>query len=339
MRRNGKSRTEAGLLRVSGVMLLLLVILAALAVVSVAIGSAGYSVPEILKAVVSPDQSPIKIIVLSLRLPRMILAILIGASLAASGALLQSVMRNPLADPGTIGVSAGAGTAATTILLLFPSLSASVPVFAFGGAALACVLIYVMAWKDGVDPTRIILSGVAINSVLGAYNSLLQLLNSDSLQGVLAFMNGSLSGKSWYQVKILAVYAIIGLILSFFCIRSANTLQLGDEMAKSLGLKVNASRVFLSAVSAFLAAATVSVAGMIGFVGLVVPHIARLLVGSNYKSMLPVSIVLGAVVLLAADTVGRTIVPGMEIPVGIIMSVCGGPFFLYMLRKGSKSGS
>ena len=339
MRRNGKSRTEAGLLRVSGVLLLLLVILAALAVVSVAIGSAGYSVPEILKAVVSPDQSPIKIIVLSLRLPRMILAILIGASLAASGALLQSVMRNPLADPGTIGVSAGAGTAATTILLLFPSLSASVPVFAFGGAALACVLIYVMAWKDGVDPTRIILSGVAINSVLGAYNSLLQLLNSDSLQGVLAFMNGSLSGKSWYQAKILAVYSIIGLILSFFCIRSANTLQLGDEMAKSLGLKVNASRVFLSAVSAFLAAATVSVAGMIGFVGLVVPHIARLLVGSNYKSMLPVSIVLGSVVLLAADTVGRTVVPGMEIPVGIIMSVCGGPFFLYMLRKGSKSGS
>ena len=339
MRRNGKSRTEAGLLRVSGVLLLLLVILAALAVVSVAIGSAGYSVPEILKAVVSPDQSPIKIIVLSLRLPRMILAILIGASLAASGALLQSVMRNPLADPGTIGVSAGAGTAATTILLLFPSLSASVPVFAFGGAALACVLIYVMAWKDGVDPTRIILSGVAINSVLGAYNSLLQLLNSDSLQGVLAFMNGSLSGKSWYQVKILAVYSIIGLILSFFCIRSANTLQLGDEMAKSLGLKVNASRVFLSAISAFLAAATVSVAGMIGFVGLVVPHIARLLVGSNYKSMLPVSIVLGSVVLLAADTVGRTVVPGMEIPVGIIMSVCGGPFFLYMLRKGSKSGS
>ena len=339
MRRNGKSRTEAGLLRVSGVLLLLLVILAALAVVSVAIGSAGYSVPEILKAVVSPDQSPIKIIVLSLRLPRMILASLIGASLAASGALLHSVMRNPLADPGTIGVSAGAGTAATTILLLFPSLSASVPVFAFGGAALACVLIYVMAWKDGVDPTRIILSGVAINSVLGAYNSLLQLLNSDSLQGVLAFMNGSLSGKSWYQVKILAVYSIIGLILSFFCIRSANTLQLGDEMAKSLGLKVNASRVFLSAVSAFLAAATVSVAGMIGFVGLVVPHIARLLVGSNYKSMLPVSIVLGSVVLLAADTVGRTVVPGMEIPVGIIMSVCGGPFFLYMLRKGSKSGS
>lgn len=277
-----KTRNEAGLLKVSGVMLLLLVLLAILAVISVAIGSAGYSVLEILRAVFSEDESPVKVIVLNLRLPRMILAVLIGGSLASSGALLQSVMRNPLADPGTIGVSAGAGTAATTILLLFPNLSASVPVFAFGGAALACLLIYTMAWKEGVDPTRIILSGVAINSVLGAYNSLLQLLNSDSLEGVLAFMNGSLSGKSWHQVKILCGYALVGLILSSVCIRSANTLQLGDEMAKSLGVKVNASRICLSAVSAFLAASTVAVAGMIGFVGLVVPHIARLLVGSNY---------------------------------------------------------
>ena len=245
-------------------------------------------------------------------------------------------MRNPLADPGTIGVSAGAGTAATTILLIFPQLSASVPLFAFGGAALACVLIYTMAWKGGVDPTRIILSGVAINSVLGAYNSLLQLMNSDSLEGVLAFMNGSLSGRGWYQVQIAACYASVGLVMAFLCIKSANALQLGEEMAKSLGVKVSLNRVLLSAVAAFLAAATVSVAGMIGFVGLVVPHIARLLVGSDYKVMMPVSVVLGAVVLLAADTVGRTVVPGMEIPVGIVMAVCGGPFFLYLLRKKGK---
>lgn len=277
-----------------------------------------------------------KTIVLNLRLPRIILAILIGSSLSAAGALLQSVMRNPLADPGTIGVSAGAGTAATTILLIFPQLSASVPLFAFGGAALACVLIYTMAWKGGVDPTRIILSGVAINSVLGAYNSLLQLMNSDSLEGVLAFMNGSLSGRGWYQVQIAACYASVGLVMAFLCIKSANALQLGEEMAKSLGVKVSLNRVLLSAVAAFLAAATVSVAGMIGFVGLVVPHIARLLVGSDYKVMMPVSVVLGAVVLLAADTVGRTVVPGMEIPVGIVMAVCGGPFFLYLLRKKGK---
>ena len=331
--KNGK---QVSLLRVGTVLLALLILLAAACLVSMAVGSAGYSVPEILRALFSEEKSAIKTIVINLRLPRIILAILIGASLAAAGALLQSVMRNPLADPGTIGVSAGAGTAATTILLLFPNLISSVPLFAFGGAALACVLIYMMAWKEGVDPTRIILSGVAINSVLGAYNSLLQLLNSDSLEGVLAFMNGSLSGRSWYQVRLLAVYASIGLVLAFLCIKSANALQLGDEMAKSLGVKVSGSRVLLSGVAAFLAASTVSVAGMIGFVGLVVPHISRLLVGSDYKAMLPTSVVLGALVLLVADTVGRTIVPGMEIPVGIVMAVCGGPFFLYLLRKKGK---
>lgn len=331
--KNGK---QVSLLRVGTVLLALLILLAAACLVSMAVGSAGYSVPEILRALFSEEKSAIKTIVINLRLPRIILAILIGASLAAAGALLQSVMRNPLADPGTIGVSAGAGTAATTILLLFPHLTSSVPLFAFGGAALACVLIYMMAWKEGVDPTRIILSGVAINSVLGAYNSLLQLLNSDSLEGVLAFMNGSLSGRSWYQVRLLAVYASIGLVLAFLCIKSANALQLGDEMAKSLGVKVSGSRVLLSGVAAFLAASTVSVAGMIGFVGLVVPHISRLLVGSDYKAMLPTSVVLGALVLLVADTVGRTIVPGMEIPVGIVMAVCGGPFFLYLLRKKGK---
>ena len=331
-----KAGQKISLLRFSTVMLVLLILLAILCLLSIAVGSAGYSIPEILEAVFREEKSPIKTIVVNLRLPRIILAILVGASLAAAGALLQSVMRNPLADPGTIGVSAGAGTAATTILLLFPNLTASVPLFAFGGAALACVLIYTMAWKEGVDPTRIILSGVAINSVLGAYSSLVQLMNSDSLEGVLAFMNGSLSGRSWYQVRLLAVYAAVGLVLAFLCIKSANALQLGDEMAKSLGVKVNGSRVLLSGVAAFLAASTVSVAGMIGFVGLVVPHIARILVGSDYKAMLPTSVVLGAVVLLAADTVGRTIVPGMEIPVGIVMAVCGGPFFLYLLRKKGK---
>lgn len=333
---NGSQKRKISIRRVGVIWGILIIALCILSLVAIAVGSAGYSVPEILRALFSEEKSTIKVIVLNLRLPRLLLAILIGSSLSASGALLQSVMRNPLADPGTIGVSAGAGTAATTILLLFPQLTNSVPLFAFGGATLACFLIYSMAWKRGVDPTRIILSGVAINSVLGAYNSLLQLMHSDSLEGVLAFMNGSLSGRSWAQVKLLVIYAGIGLVLSFLCIKSANTLQLGDEMAKSLGVKVNLARVCLSAVSAFLAAATVSVAGMIGFVGLVVPHISRLLVGSDYKAMLPTSVLLGAVVLLLADTLGRTVVPGMEIPVGIVMSVVGGPFFLYMLRKAGK---
>ncbi len=315
---------------------ILLVLIAGLSVTAIAIGSARYSFSEVLNALFSGERSTAQTVVLSLRLPRVILALLIGACLSASGALLQAVMRNPLADPGTIGVSAGAGTMAITVLLIFPNLTFSLPLFAFLGAAFACFLIYSLAWKDGINPVRIILSGVAINSVLGGYNAFLQLMNSDNLSGVLAFMNGSLSGMSWTQVRVMVVYAILGLFLSILCVKNANALQLGDEMARNLGVKVNASRICLSAVAAFLAASTVSVVGMIGFVGLVVPHISRMLVGSDYKFMLPTCVLLGGVTLLFADTIGRTAIPGLEIPVGIIMSVFGGPFFLYMLRKKGK---
>ena len=202
----GKVKRNEGsvsVLRVSMVLGILLVILVALILISCTVGSGGFSVREIIEAVFSEESSTVKTIVLKLRLPRIMMAILVGAALSASGALLQAVMRNPLADPGTIGVSAGAGTAAITVLLIFPNLTMSLPMFAFVGAALACVLIYSMAWKGGIDPTRIILSGVAINSVLGAYNSMLQLMNSDNLSGVLAFMSGSLSGIVWQQVKVM----------------------------------------------------------------------------------------------------------------------------------------
>lgn len=332
----GKNKKLTEVLKVSSICLILALIICVASVVALTVGSADYGMKDIIDALFFEAEETVRIVIFNLRLPRLILALIVGASLSVSGALLQSVMRNPLADPGSIGVSAGAGTAAITILLLFPALTGAVPLFAFVGATLTCILIYSMAWKGGIDPIKIILSGVAINSVLGGYNSLLQLLHSDSLQGVLAFMNGSLSGRSWSQAKIGAVYGLIGLTLSFLCIKHANILLLGDEMAKSLGVKVNVTRLILSAVSAFLAAATVSVVGMIGFVGLVVPHIARMLVGSDYKALLPVCTLLGAFVLLVADTVGRTIIPGMEIPVGIVMAVTGGPFFIYMLRKKGK---
>ena len=333
--KNNKSGNQ--LLRTGVVWAILLASLAAVFLLSIAIGSSGYPLPEVLRGLWDENAGKIRIIVFNLRLPRAVLAIMVGACLSAAGALLQAVMRNPLADPGTIGVSAGAGAAAITILLLFPSLTYSVPLFAFGGAALACVLIYLLAWKDGVDPVRIILSGVAVNSVLGGYNSFLQLQNSDNLSGVLSFMNGSFSGGNWTQVRVMALYAVVGLVLACLCIRNANALQLGDEMAKNLGIRVNLSRI---GVSAFLAAATVSEVGMIGFVGLVAPHIARMLVGSDYKVLLPTSILSGSVMVLLADTVGRSIWPGTEIPVGVMMSVFGGPFFLYMLRKrGSFNGA
>lgn len=333
-------KKEFSLLKVGAVSFVLLAVLLVLSVVSLSIGTADYSVKDVVNVLFFGETGTAQIVVYNLRLPRILMAIEVGACLAVAGALLQSVMRNPLADPGIIGVSAGAATAATTVLLLYPAMISAVPLFAFGGATLACVLIYILAWRNGVDPVRIILSGVAINTVLGSYNAFLQMLNSDNLSNVLAFMNGSLSGCNWEQVQIITIYTLIGLILGFCCIKNANILQLGDEMAISLGVNVSYVRVFLSAVAAFLAAATVAVAGMIGFIGLVVPHIARMMVGSDYKALLPVSTLLGAVLLLAADTLGRTMIPGMEIPVGIVMAATGGPFFLYMLRQRRRvSGS
>lgn len=333
-------KKEFSLLKVGAVSFVLLAVLLVLSVVSLSIGTADYSVKDVVNVLFFGETGTAQIVVYNLRLPRILMAIEVGACLSVAGALLQSVMRNPLADPGIIGVSAGAATAATTVLLLYPAMISAVPLFAFGGATLACVLIYILAWRNGVDPVRIILSGVAINTVLGSYNAFLQMLNSDNLSNVLAFMNGSLSGCNWEQVQIITIYTLIGLILGFCCIKNANILQLGDEMAISLGVNVSYVRVFLSAVAAFLAAATVAVAGMIGFIGLVVPHIARMMVGSDYKALLPVSTLLGAVLLLAADTLGRTMIPGMEIPVGIVMAATGGPFFLYMLRQRRRvSGS
>lgn len=328
-----KKKGVLAVAKTSAVALLLLGLIVLASLVSMAVGSAGYSLQEIAKALTDPAPSTIKTVVVNLRMPRVAMALLIGAALSVAGALMQAVMRNPLADPGMIGVSTGAATAATTVLLLFPKLVMSVPFFAFGGALLAFALIYVLAWQDGVDPVRLILSGVAINSVLGAYTALLQLIYSDSLSGVLAFLNGSLSGKSWSKVEGLSIYVLSGLFIAFLCTKTANIMQLGDEMAQSLGQHVGYSRLLLSVVSAFLAAATVSYVGLIGFVGLVVPHMSRMLVGSDYRHLLPTSAILGALVLLVADTAGRTVVPGMELPVGIVMAVTGGPFFLYMLKK------
>ncbi len=312
--------------------LLLVVLLAAAGIVAAGIGSKWIPPGEIIRGLADSD-SMVRIIVINLRLPRILMALLIGAALSLSGALLQAVMGNPLADPGIIGVSAGAAAAATSVMLLAPTLLASVPLFAFGGALFACVLIYIMAWRRGIDPVRIVLSGVAVNTVLGAYTSFLQLLNADNLSNVLGFLNGSLSGRSWDQVETVAVYAAVGISAAFLCTKSANILQLGDDVARSLGVNVNALRIILSAVGAFLAAATVAVAGMIGFVGLVVPHITRMLVGPNYRDLMPVAALMGGLILLCADTLGRVLVTGMEIPVGVIMAITGGPFFLYMLRR------
>lgn len=308
-------------------------VLVILVVLFSTIGSVNLSLGEIISSLIHQDNSMVMTIVYKMRLPRNILAVLIGANLAVSGVLLQSVMKNPLADPGITGVSSGASVAAIIILLLMPQLSGALPLFAFVGGAIACALVFIMAWKNGLRPERIVLAGVAINTILGGFISLLSTLFSDRIQSAILWLNGSLATKTWSHVDMLFLYSLIGLGLSLFLIRSANVLQLGDESAKNLGFNVSRTRLVISAVAVFLAAISTAVVGIISFIGLIVPHIARLLMGSDHKYTIPFSMVLGAVVLLIADTLARTIGGSIEIPVGVITSIVGGPFFLYLLRK------
>lgn len=303
---------------------------------STRLGSVDYTLKEIINITKSSEMTPDKNVLLYIRFPRIIVAIIVGANLAVSGALLQSVMQNPLADPGLTGVSSGASLAAIIVMLIFPKFSYLVPIVAFLGGAVACALVYILAWKDGIKPVRIILAGVAVNAMMGGGTSILSILYNDKIQGVLLWVNGSINGKNWEDIKLFGLYSLIGLVLSIFCIRKSNILLLGDEMAVNLGVDTNKYRLVISLVAVFIAAISTAIVGVIGFVGLVVPHIARLLIGSDYKYLLPFSMIIGSILLLLGDTFARTVASPIELPVGTIMAICGGPFFLYLLRKGQK---
>ncbi len=273
------------------------------------------------------------IIIWEVRLPRIILAVIVGANLAAAGALFQAVIQNPLADPGIIGVSAGARLALLLALLIFPGFTQAAPLFAFFGAMGAAVIVYLLAWKSGIKTVRLILAGVAVNAFLAGVSYLITLLNNDKIQTIMLWLSGSLSGRSMNDVKIILPYSLIGLLAALLSVRSCNLLLFGDEKAISLGLNITAGRLLLSLTAAFLAAISTSLAGVIGFVGLVIPHIVRLITGPNYKYVLPFSIVTGGVFLLIADTFARTAAAPLELPVGTLTALIGGPFFVYLLRK------
>lgn len=318
-------------------LVIILIVLIISILLGICLGSVRISLKEIISSLFSDEYTVNKAIISDIRLPRVWIAVFVGANLSASGALLQSVMRNPLADPGITGVSSGASLFAIIILLLFPSYVSLVPIAAFVGGIIACAVVYALAWKGGeIEPIRIVLAGVAVNAILGGATGLLSLLNSDKIQGVMLWTNGSLSSVSWPDVKILGIYSLTGILLALVCIRPANVLQLGDDVAKNLGYNVNVTRILISLVAVFLAGVSVAFVGIIGFVGLVVPHICRLLFGSDYKWLLPLSMIMGGAVLVIADTLARMIAAPIELPVGTMMAMLGGPFFLYLLRRGAR---
>ncbi len=296
-------------------------------------GTLNVSVERIFDVIFNDDGSPERMVIWNIRLPRMILAGLVGVNLALAGAILQGVMNNPLADPSIIGISSGAGLFAIFILVVLPQYQALVPLAAFMGAMGAAAIIYGLAWKGGIQPMRIILAGVAVSALFGAGISATLVFFSDRVHGALTFMNGSLSARSWPEVWAILPYTAAGIILVNLFSEKLNILVLGDDVARGLGLNVELTRLGFTALAALLAASAVSVVGLLGFVGLIVPHSIRLLIGNDYKYMFPGSALLGATLVIFSDTFARTVLSPTEIPVGIVMAVIGAPFFLYLLRK------
>ena len=304
-------------------------------VASLTLGSVDISFSTIVHTLLGNVQTTDEMVIWNIRFPRNIVGALVGANLAVSGAILQAVMKNPLADPGIVGVSSGAGLAGVIMLIFMPEASILLTPVAFVGAMLSAAAVYALAWKNGIRPTRIILAGVAVSAFLGSGISALLVFYSDKVQGALLWMVGGLSARSWPQVETLFPYTILGLVLALAGCKALTILSLGDETARGLGVPVERVRFSMTAVAALLAAGAVSVAGLIGFVGLVVPHIVRLIIGTDYKYVIPGSAILGAGVLVFCDTLGRVAFSPIEIPAGIIMAFLGAPFFLYLLRRRS----
>lgn len=316
----------------SGLAVLLAALLAGIRMGAVPVSSA-----DIWNVFVAPAANEAYQIIYNIRIPRVLVSALTGMNLALAGCILQGVLRNPLADPGIIGVSAGAGLAAMTIMILWPGFSSLIPVAAFGGALLAVGVVFVLAWDRGIQPLRLILAGVALSAFFGGAMSALMVFHSDKVQGTVNWMAGGFQGRSWDHVQMILPYSFVGVLGAVVAPRYLNGLQLGDEVAKGLGIRVEPARLLLVILAALLAASAVSVAGLLGFVGLIVPHITRMLVGSDFEYLMPCAAVLGAALVVAADTVARTVFSPVEVPVGVFMAFLGAPFFLYLLRKGMRS--
>ncbi|GAB3707658.1 FecCD family ABC transporter permease [Mariniluteicoccus flavus] len=271
------------------------------------------------------------------RLPRTLLAALAGAALSLAGAVLQVTVRNPLAEPYILGVSSGAGLGVVAAIVLGSTALAGIPLnlSAFAGAAVTIALVYGLAQKRGVVlPTRLILVGVALGSLLSALtNFLIISTDAQNIYSVLHFLLGSVSAATWPSLAPPAAAFTIGLFVVGLRTRALNALMVGDETATALGVNVHRLRLVLLGVTALLTAATVSVAGGIGFVGLVVPHVARMLVGADHRRVIPVSVLGGAAFLATCDLLARVIAEPVEIPLGILTAVAGAPFFLWLMRS------
>ncbi|WP_277553172.1 FecCD family ABC transporter permease [Halobaculum limi] len=281
------------------------------------------------------------LIVWQIRMPRVIVGVIVGANLAVSGAVFQAVTRNELASPFILGVSAGAGLAILLSLIVFTGLAAFLPLVAAGGGAVAFLLVYAISWQGGTNPVRLVLAGVIVSTVFGSIQTALFFFADDLgvVQSALAWTTGSLTGVDWEQVRMGLPWTLVAVPLTLVGARQLNVLLLGERTARSLGMSVERVRFALSGVAVLAAGTAIAVAGIVGFVGLIVPHMVRQLVGSDYKRLVVACVFAGPALVTLADVGARLALSPAQLPVGIVTGLIGGPYFLYLMRKQEGIGS
>jgi iron complex transport system permease protein len=278
------------------------------------------------------------VVVFDVRLPRILSAAVVGAGLAISGVVFQGILLNPLADPYTLGVSAGAAFGASLAILLNIGFmgTASVPLFAFIGAVGTLLFVmYLSASSGGVSSTNLILSGIIVAAILSAGISFLKYIADEQVSVIIFWLMGSFGSKTWADVGLAFLFVGCGFLIFMFFARDLNLMSLGDRTASSLGVDTKRVTLALLVTASLIAAICVSVSGIIGFVGLLVPHMMRLLTGPDNRRLIPISLLAGAILLLTADTITRAVLPS-EIPIGVLTALIGGPFFCYIFRKQQK---
>ncbi|MEH7483580.1 iron ABC transporter permease [Neobacillus drentensis] len=311
-------------------------------IISLNLGVVRIAPLDVFKTLVGMGTARDQLVLVDFRLPRMILSLLIGAGLAVSGAILQGVTKNDLADPGILGINTGAGFMVILFIYFFQGSMNSVstfgiflmPLFALVGAVIAAFLIYVLAWKKGIDPVRLILVGIGVNSGFGAAIVIFQLkMNPQDFMQAAVWLSGDIWGANWKFVAILAPLILLLLPFALYKAHTLNILNLGYQVATGLGIRVEKERRLLLLAAVALAGFSVAAGGGIAFLGLVAPHIAKRLIGPKHQLFLPITAVLGSFLLLLADTIGRNLLAPTQIPVGIVVAIFSAPYFIFLLMK------
>lgn len=312
-----------------------LIILNLLAVIAAMIwGDQSIAWRDVANALIGSAPADLHMIVIEFRLSRAMLALLAGTGLAVAGTISQTVMRNPLAEPGVLGINAGAALVASVVIILFADVSPAVlPWAGFAGAVTMAAAVYALAWKRGTSSLRIILVGIGLSAMAGAGTSFLTAFgNVMDVQRAMIWLSGSVYGADWTKAKSLLFWLSVPLALTWLSCRQLDLIRFGDDVATGLGQKVNLVRAFLILLCTLISGATVAMVGLVGFVGLIAPHVARRIVGPAHRALIPVAALTGSLLLLVADIIGRTVIAPAQLPAGIVTALLGAPFFAYLLK-------